>query len=621
MSHPAASAKAWEPPSVEELSAQLHHYEIEALLGCGGMGAVYKGRQTSLDRPVAIKILPLEIGGHDTTYAQRFKNEAKAMAKLNHPGIVAVHDFGETSSGLLYFVMEFVEGTDVARMIAEQGRLHSEHAMAITAHVCDALGYAHSLGILHRDIKPANIMVGYDGRVKVADFGLAKLINGGESAMTRSGVIMGTLPYMAPESLILGTDVDRRVDIYSVGVMLYQMLTGRLPQGLFEMPSQQIKGLDPRYDMIVATALRDDRELRYSSAEDLRLELDNILTQPVLKVEALSKDAPAALDTEARPRRPEDPRQSDNSLSARERAYQPERRSRSGWGFVPTALVIAAGVGVFVKLKNHEWADENAAAISSTLWTPPKPPRVNTKNDKAVVPPSATKSENSAPKVQPSATTAGTVANPSSAGKPAPASIRPVPATSSGYQPASSSASPTLQAILAKKDEQFRQQRHERVTKPFEQSLNLLNEQYLRAIDREITKKSPWSLDIIRALKAEKKTVSDKIAAKNFGSQSVSYVSTVPEIDDQTPEILKILRDKYREAFAGWLAIRATNLKLLINEFQKDLEKMEMELAKTNQVTDANAVHSYRETLAQPTASISLPTTKLSGQSSRTPLE
>ncbi|MFM7605998.1 MAG: serine/threonine-protein kinase [Prosthecobacter sp.] len=429
MSHPSASAKAWKPPSVEELSAQLHHYEVEALLGCGGMGAVYKGRQISLDRPVAIKILPSEIGEHDTTYAHRFKNEAKAMAMLNHPGIVAVHDFGETSSGLLYLVMEFVEGTDVARMIAEQGRLHSEHAMAITAHVCDALGYAHCLGILHRDIKPANIMVGYDGRVKVADFGLAKLINGGESAMTRSGVIMGTLPYMAPESLILGTDVDRRVDIYSVGVMLYQMLTGRLPQGLFEMPSQQIKGLDPRYDMIVATALRDDRELRYSSAEDLRLELDKILTQPVLKVEASSKDAPAALDTEARPRRPEDSYQSDKSLPAPERTFPPESRSRSGWGFVPTALVIAAAVSVFVKLKNHDWADENAAATSSKLWTPTKPLRVRTKNETSVVPPSATKSENSAPNVQSSATTAVAVANPSSTGKSAPASIRPVPTT------------------------------------------------------------------------------------------------------------------------------------------------------------------------------------------------
>jgi formylglycine-generating enzyme required for sulfatase activity/predicted Ser/Thr protein kinase len=305
MSHSSASAKRWEPPSIEELSEQLPQYQIEALLGRGGMGAVYKGRQTSLDRPVAIKILPPEIGAHDATYAQRFKNEARAMAKLNHPGIVAVYDFGETACGLLYIVMEYIEGTDVSRMIAKKGHLNTEHAMAISAHVCDALAYAHDRGIIHRDIKPANIMVGYDGVVKVGDFGLAKAIKSGDSGLTQSNVIMGTLHYMAPESLVLGVEVDQRADIYAVGVMLYQMLTGKLPQGMFEMPSLRMPGLDPRYDKIVATALRDDRELRYSSAKDLRRDLDAIVTQPVLKVEADATVAPPALNTQARPKRPE----------------------------------------------------------------------------------------------------------------------------------------------------------------------------------------------------------------------------------------------------------------------------------------------------------------------------
>jgi serine/threonine protein kinase len=120
--------------------------------------------------------------------------------KLNHPGIVAVHDFGQTGGGLLYIVMEYVEGTDVSRMIAKEGRLHTEHAMAITAHVCDALAYAHDRGIIHRDIKPANIMVGYDGVVKVADFGLAKMTHSNASGLTQSGMAMGTLHYMAPEA-------------------------------------------------------------------------------------------------------------------------------------------------------------------------------------------------------------------------------------------------------------------------------------------------------------------------------------------------------------------------------------------------------------------------------------
>jgi len=298
---PSTPRQTWQPPSAEELQALLPQYEITALLGRGGMGAVYKGRQIALDRPVAIKILSNLLDEADASFAERFKNEARAMGRIMHPGVVAVFDFGETADGLLYIVMEFVEGTDVSRMLARQKQLPAEHALAITAHVLDALAYAHARGIIHRDIKPANIMVGYDGVVKVADFGLAKMSQDGHSGLTQSGTAMGTLHYMAPESLMLGTLVDHRADIYAVGVMLYQMLTGKLPQGMFELPSLQIPGLDPRYDGIIATALRDDRELRYQSASEMRQELDAILTQPVAKVEAEATHAPAALPTTARP--------------------------------------------------------------------------------------------------------------------------------------------------------------------------------------------------------------------------------------------------------------------------------------------------------------------------------
>jgi len=432
----------------------------------------------------------LEMGEHDATYAQRFKNEARAMAKLNHPGIVAVYDFGETSGGLLYFVMEFIEGTDVAKMIAQQGRLHSEHAMAITAHVCDALGYAHSLGILHRDIKPANIMVGYDGRVKVADFGLAKVTNTGESAMTRSGVIMGTLPYMAPESLVLGVDVDKRADIYAVGVMLYQMLTGKLPHGMFEMPSLQVKGLDPRYDKIVATALRDDREFRYASAEALRLELDGILTQPVLKVEASAKEVPAALDTEARPQRPDGPPQPQHRPQARERTYPPQRRSSSGWGLAAAALVITGGIGVFVNLRNREEVGTSTAATSvgNPVSAPPKPPQASVPPDSTTLPPLATKTENPAPATPPAmpaapaAPAAGVAASP----MPDAAAPSPAPGVPSGGQPVPTSPSAGLPAELATLDVQFRQLQQERVTKPFETGLEDLNKYYLGGIERAI---------------------------------------------------------------------------------------------------------------------------------------
>ncbi|MDP1586795.1 MAG: serine/threonine-protein kinase, partial [Prosthecobacter sp.] len=165
---PSGPKLAWAPPTAAKLGELLPEYDIEKLLGRGGMGAVYKGTQKSLVRPVAIKILSATLDESDQGFAERFKNEARALGKLKHPGIVGVYDFGTAADGLLYIVMEYIDGTDVAKMIAKQGRLHTEHAMAITAHVCDALAYAHERGIIHRDIKPANIMVGYDGNVKVA---------------------------------------------------------------------------------------------------------------------------------------------------------------------------------------------------------------------------------------------------------------------------------------------------------------------------------------------------------------------------------------------------------------------------------------------------------------------
>jgi serine/threonine protein kinase len=337
------------------------------MLGRGGMGAVYKGTQIALDRPVAIKILSNQLEDADASFAERFKNEARAMAKLSHPGIVGVYDFGETAGGLLYIVMEFIEGTDVAKMLSQQKRLHTEHAMAITAHVCDALAYAHERGIIHRDIKPANIMVGYDGVVKVADFGLAKMTHNQNSGLTQSGMAMGTLHYMAPEALMLGSAVDHRADIYAVGVMLYQMLTGKIPQGLFELPSLQVPGLDPRYDSIIGKSLREDRDLRYPSVLDMRHDLDAILTQPVVKVEAAAEKAPAALQTQARPQRPG---------GQPYRPPQPEvivRTEKKGSPLLWVALIAMSGVAGWLVFK-----DSLRSGASSSSENPSSPNLVAT---------------------------------------------------------------------------------------------------------------------------------------------------------------------------------------------------------------------------------------------------
>jgi len=279
-SRPIASG-IWQAPTVEALQAMLPQYEILEILGRGGMGAVYKGRQKSLKRLVAIKILPPEAADDEMKFIERFEQEAQTMAAMNHPAIVSVYDFGETADGLLYFIMEYVDGTDVHKMIQASGPLGDDYALAITAHVCDALAYAHSRGVVHRDIKPANILIDQEGRVKVADFGLAKMNDPAlTSGLTRSNMAMGTPDYVAPEALAMGMVVDHRADLYAVGVMLYQMLTGEVPRGLFKLPSQKGLGCDPRFDEIICKAMEADREERYQSAMDVRHALDEILTTP-----------------------------------------------------------------------------------------------------------------------------------------------------------------------------------------------------------------------------------------------------------------------------------------------------------------------------------------------------
>ena len=278
----------WEPPSPEELQALMPGYTIEKVLGRGGMGAVYRGVQTNLDRTVAIKILPPGVEKEDPSFAERFKSEARLMAKLNHPAVVAVYDFGTTLGGQLYFAMEYVDGSDVSQMIAAQGRLPPEHALAITAHVCDALAAAHELGIVHRDIKPANVLLNMKGQVKVADFGLAKVEEPGSHGLTKTGYAMGTPDFVAPEALTLGTAIDGRADLYAVGVMLYQMLTGNIPRGAWQPASVLVPGVDRRFDAIITKAMQYDREHRHRDATELRRELDVIMTVPLVQ-----QDAPA----------------------------------------------------------------------------------------------------------------------------------------------------------------------------------------------------------------------------------------------------------------------------------------------------------------------------------------
>ncbi|MGV3658704.1 MAG: serine/threonine-protein kinase [Prosthecobacter sp.] len=266
------AASNWTPPTVAELQGLLHGYEVIEMIGRGGMGAVYKARQPTLDRVVAVKVLPVLQDDLGVGFVERFRNEARMMARMNHPGIVHVYDFGELKGGMCFFVMEFVQGTDVAQMVKTNGRLSPEHAASITADVCAALHYAHEAGIVHRDIKPANILVSEQGQVKVADFGLAKSQDPDAGGVTGSGLTLGTPDYAAPELLISGMLVDHRADLYAVGVMLYNMLTGDIPRGVFNPVSRKVNA-HGSFDDIIRKAMNADREKRYQTAVAMKTDV------------------------------------------------------------------------------------------------------------------------------------------------------------------------------------------------------------------------------------------------------------------------------------------------------------------------------------------------------------
>jgi predicted Ser/Thr protein kinase len=262
------------PPHPLALRSLFPQLEILGLLGHGGMGAVYRARQRGLERMVALKILSPQIST-EPAFAERFAREARALARLNHPNIVTVFDLGKSGS-LYYFLMEFVDGMNL-RQLVETYRLTPRETLGIVPQICEALEYAHSEGIVHRDIKPENILIDQKGRVKVADFGLSKLLEPGpqDLQLTQTGQVLGTMHYMAPEQFEKPLEVDQRADIYSLGVVLYEMLTGGLPLGRFELPSKKV-AVDPRLDELVLHAMERDPRQRCQSVSEVRLQLEVI---------------------------------------------------------------------------------------------------------------------------------------------------------------------------------------------------------------------------------------------------------------------------------------------------------------------------------------------------------
>jgi serine/threonine protein kinase len=276
---PGEAEPAEEPPSL-----QSDRYELRQLIATGGMAEVWLAHDSLLDRPVAVKRLFSQFAG-DAAFAERFKREAQAVANLNHPNIVSVYDWAVDGDDQ-YLVMEHVKGRSLAEILHAEGRLHPDRAADIAIDVTAALTLAHREGMVHKDIKPGNIMITDDGRVQVLDFGIARAVGGGDESLTDVGTVMGTATYFSPEQA-QGLQVGPRGDLYSLGVVLFEMTVGRPPftgktpvaiayqhvRDEAPSPTEFAPDVPPEIEAITLKLLDKDPDLRYPSAEDLRSDL------------------------------------------------------------------------------------------------------------------------------------------------------------------------------------------------------------------------------------------------------------------------------------------------------------------------------------------------------------
>src|SRR6266702_2059776 len=271
-------------------------YTVEGEIGRGGMGVVFNARDERLKRHVAIKVLPPELAFRDEIRL-RFLREAETAARLSHPHIVPIHSVGEGPDGLVYFVMAYVDGESLAAKLKRRGRLPPAESRRIIQETADALGAAHALGIIHRDVKPDNILLeGSRGRVVVTDFGIAKALTSttGPGTLTATGVAIGTPHYMSPEQAAGDREIDGRSDIYSLGVVGYQMLTGELPFRAPTVPGILMKHITERAPAItdkrpdipddlaacVMRCLEKDPDARWPTADALRRALESRSAPP-----------------------------------------------------------------------------------------------------------------------------------------------------------------------------------------------------------------------------------------------------------------------------------------------------------------------------------------------------
>jgi serine/threonine protein kinase len=278
-----------------ELDSPIPGFEILGELGRGGMAVVYKARQINLDRIVALKVMDPALASHPD-FITRFEREARAMASLSHSNVVAIHDRGQYQ-GRFYIVMEYVEGYSLRSVLEEVGgKLPVDWVLRVMLQVAVALSFAHGEGMVHRDIKPENILIDEEGVAKLSDFGLAVLNEEGSPKLTQTNTAMGTYHYMAPEQQTDAARADARADIYSFGVMLYEVITGSVPLGAWQPVAALVPDIDPRFDDLITRCLQPDRDRRPASIEEVLVALRSFQLglEEVPQLEnAVGEDSPA----------------------------------------------------------------------------------------------------------------------------------------------------------------------------------------------------------------------------------------------------------------------------------------------------------------------------------------
>ncbi len=539
----------WKPPTDLEAARLFPQYEMYGLVGRGAMGAVYRARQVALDREVAIKLLPLEVSA-DRAFADRFVREARAMAKLSHPNLIGVFNFGTTSEGHLFFVMEYVEGANLSQMIRESG-LTPEQVLVIAGQVCTALAYAHGKGVIHRDIKPANVMVNTEGVVKVADFGLARLAGADPTqyGQTLTGTIMGTQEYMSPEQK-RGMAVDHRADIFSIGMMLYEMLCKEPPQGTYEPPSQRV-GCDARIDAIVLKAIHRTPEGRYQSAAEMEAAL-----------------AAARTPLPADPQRRVPPMNAGGNQPAY--VTPPEK---SSVGLIAALLLMALLVGGAVYFLNGN-KKPGGKSVAQTASVQPSGAQATTTAAEFFGPPIPAdfKLSEAAP------------ANGEAT------AITPKEASPDPTEPTASPATPAPKTAMEKwlDDLEKTQQAafEKQVTKPFEAGLEELRKSYLAALD---------------AGQAKAATTGKLDAALIWNDERRAFEETgVVELDDDsTPKPLLPLRAEYRQRLAQLETERANHAKSVLASYDAILAKTIIVLTQRDRIPDALLLKQKREEIAK----------------------